>query len=67
MRTRTGENQRRSMKMGWLICNNTSGSTATPKGVMVSHLNVAAHSDYIHYGFAHYAREHRSHLVAALS
>ena len=31
----------------------TSGSTAAPKGVMISHRNVLYNSAYIHYGFAH--------------
>jgi amino acid adenylation domain-containing protein/non-ribosomal peptide synthase protein (TIGR01720 family) len=31
----------------------TSGSTAAPKGVMITHRNVLANSAYIHYGFAH--------------
>ena len=31
----------------------TSGSTSTPKGVMVTHVNVLANSAYIHQGFEH--------------
>ncbi|HZN06889.1 MAG TPA: amino acid adenylation domain-containing protein, partial [Pyrinomonadaceae bacterium] len=31
----------------------TSGSTSTPKGVMVTHANVLANSAYIQHGFAH--------------
>ncbi|MEG4271922.1 fatty acyl-AMP ligase, partial [Microcoleus sp. M2_D4] len=31
----------------------TSGSTSTPKGVMVSHANVLYNIEYIHRGFAH--------------
>ena len=31
----------------------TSGSTSTPKGVMITHANVLANSEYIRRGFAH--------------
>jgi amino acid adenylation domain-containing protein len=34
----------------------TSGSTASPKGVMVSHRNLLTNSEYIDYGFGHDAQ-----------